>query len=102
MLGANTDLTIANGFPGATALLFFGVVQTSVPFDGGTLLVTPLVTLSLPLNGSGGLSLPISVPADASLCAFPAHFQVMVFGDPGAAGYYQTSQTKGLTWTLRS
>lgn len=100
-LGGVSDLTIANGLPNATALLFSGVAQTSVPFDGGTLLVSPLWTIAVPLNAAGGIALPVPLPANAALCGQSAKFQVM-FQDPGAGGFLHTAQTAGLSWTLGS
>ena len=82
-------------------MLFFGLVQTQLPFDGGFLYVQPLTTLSLPIGPSGGFVLPVQLPSDPTLCGFPVYFQV-IYVDPNAGGFNHTAQTNGLAWTLGS
>ena len=103
VIGGVADLTLSNGLPGASpVILFLGLTQTSIPFDGGTLLTNPIVTLGLPpLNATGGLTLPLNVPADSALCGFETFTQIY-FIDPGAAGINQTAQTNGLRWRFGS
>lgn len=100
-LGTTCNLTILGGTPGATqVLLFAGFAPATTPFDGGTLRVHPTFMLPLPaLSGSGGLTLPVPLPADPALCGFSVYFQAM-FVDPAAAGFYHTAQTPGLRWIL--
>ena len=101
VLGQVADLTLTNALPGASSLWFVGLVQTQIPFDGGFLYTNPILTLTLPVPPNGSLSLPVPLPADPTLCGFPAYFQVM-FVDPGASGFNHTAQTNGLAWVLGS
>lgn len=100
-LGGTGDFTIAGGLPGASFVFaFIGSAPAALPFDAGTLLVTPGLTMMLPaLDGGGGLSLPVAVPADPNWCGVSFYFQAG-FVDPGAGGPYSTALTNGLQWTL--
>ena len=100
-LGQVADLTITNVLPGVHPVIqFFGLAPGSFPFDGGTLLVNPLLVsvFNLPF-GPQSVSLQFQVPLDPSLCGLDLYFQYMIV-DPGAAGFYQTAQTNGQRWTL--
>ncbi len=101
VLGGMTDVTLTGGLPGASpVLLFVGLTPAAIPFDGGTLLVQPALTLGLPpLDPSGGFSLPVALPVDSTLCGGLLFLQAL-FGDPGANGFYGSAQTQGLAWTL--
>jgi FG-GAP-like repeat len=99
-LGAASGISITNGLAGAPSLLFVGVLQAAIPFDLGTLLVQPLVALSLPsFDGNGDLSLPYVISNDAALCGVELRFQAM-FVDPAAPGPLHTAQTNGLRWVF--
>ncbi len=98
-IGTTSDLTISNGLAGAApVLLLAGFAPAALPFDEGTLLVTPAFIVALPPLGAGG-SLALPVPITAWACGLHVYFQAMFF-DPGAAGYYQSAQTNGLDWTV--
>ena len=100
-LGTTSDLTVTGGLPAAnTVVLFVGLTPAAISFDSGTLLVEPALVLALPaLGGAGELSLPVAIPADATLCGLSVAFQV-AFVDPLAIGTYHTAATNGLLWTL--
>ncbi len=98
-IGTTADLTVSNGLAGASpVLLLAGFAPAGLPFDGGTLLVTPAFVVALPPLGAGG-SLVLPVPITPWADGVHVYYQVMFF-DPGAAGYYQTAQTNGLDWTV--
>ncbi len=105
--GETADLTITDGLPNSTPatqplVLFIGVRETNIPFDGGTLLAGADLVLFLPigLDGDGDATLSGPVPFDASLCGLAVFFQVMIAGDPGATGFHQTAQTNGMRWVF--
>ncbi|MBI4881069.1 MAG: hypothetical protein HY812_15640 [Planctomycetes bacterium] len=98
-IGTTADLTISNGLAGAApVLLLAGFAPAAMPFDGGTLLVTPAFVVGLPPLGAGG-SLVLPVPITPWADGVHVYFQAMFF-DPGATGYYQSAQTNGLDWTV--
>ncbi|MFG0316943.1 MAG: hypothetical protein ACF8XB_06710, partial [Planctomycetota bacterium JB042] len=103
VLGGASDLTISNGLAGAgPVLLFVGFSSTSLPFDGGALLVNPALTLTLPpLGPAGSLTLPAPLPPDPTLCGLSLFTQAM-YADPAAGGFNQSAQTNGLQWTFGS
>lgn len=95
-------IRLANGLPGALPVLFLGFTPLSNPFDGGTLLANPVFVLPLvPYPGSGQIDLTFPFCDVAAYCGATAYLQAM-FVDPGAAGFYMTAQTAGLTITLGS
>ncbi len=98
-MGTTFGLVLSGGFPLATpVLLFAGVAPASVPFDGGTLLVTPAFVVALPpLDASGGFTLPVMLTEWA--CGVALYVQVM-FVDPNVPNYYHTAQTNGVLWTI--
>ena len=103
VIGVGGDLVVGNGLPSAApVILFVGFAAAALPFDGGTLLTVPVLTLNLPpLSPAGTLTLPFPLPADPSLCGVSTFMQV-IFVDPGAGGFYQTAQTNGLQLTFGS
>ncbi len=100
VLGGNLTVQLGNALPGALPILFLGTKKISVPFDNGTLLVNPIITLNLPaVPANGSLKLVGALPPDPSICGATVHHQV-VFFDPGASGAFHTAQTKGLSLTF--
>ncbi|MBL8766237.1 MAG: VCBS repeat-containing protein [Planctomycetes bacterium] len=96
ILGAPFGLRIESGLPSAVPVLFVGAQRAALPFDAGTLNVLPLLTLVLPpLDGAGRIELPLSLPPAPVFAGFVLDAQA-VFADPGATGFLQTAQTKGL------
>ena len=95
-----TDTFAARSSIGNTGSIGY-TSNASVPFDGGTLLVTPVSVSSfnLPFGAASTFSLPINLPLDPMLCGVNVYFQFMIV-DPGASGFYHTAQTKGLHWTI--
>jgi Tol biopolymer transport system component len=82
--GASFTLDISNSFGSPTfGLLFVGASPASIPTKkGGTLLVQWAAIFGVPF-GSGGTSLPVTVPFDLALCGIDAYLQI-VEADPGA------------------
>jgi len=82
--GASFTLDVSNSYGSPTyGLLFVGASPASIPTKkGGTLLVQWAVILAVPF-GNGGVSLPVTVPLDLSLCGVDAYLQI-VEADPGA------------------
>jgi hypothetical protein len=85
VIGAPIDLTIENSAGAATVgLLLIGSGETAIPTKkGGTLLVDPLLLVSLPLP-IGSLVLNDSIPNDPSLAGVHADLQVLEL-DAGAS-----------------
>ncbi|MFG0318249.1 MAG: FG-GAP-like repeat-containing protein [Planctomycetota bacterium JB042] len=100
-LGGTFTLTLANGAPGAAgSLLFVGLAPIALPFDGGTLQTSPLLTLDLPpLDAAGGLSLPAALEDDPASCGFSVFLQAFV-PDPAAGGFYGMAMSNGLELTF--
>ena len=101
VLGSTSTVRLENALPGALPILFLGVTQQNIPFDGGALLTegTWILALPFPVLPDGTLPLVGPIPDDAALCGFKLFHQVM-FADPGAAGYYGLAQTAGLVRTF--
>ncbi len=103
LVGDTTGLRMTNALPGALVWLAIGFTATSVPFDGGTLLVGNPYLLTLPtlVPASGVFTIEGMIPNDPLLCAATVYHQLW-FQDPGAAGFYHTAQTNGLARTFGS
>jgi hypothetical protein len=96
ILGAPFGLRIESGLPAAAPVLFVGSQRAALPFDGGTLNVLPQLTLVLPpFDAAGRVELPLSLPPVPAFAGIVLDAQA-VFVDPGAGGFLQTAQTKGL------
>ncbi|MCC7171012.1 MAG: FG-GAP repeat protein [Planctomycetes bacterium] len=100
-LGKQLVLGITNATPSAgPVVVFAGAQSATIPFDGGTLLVMPILTLVLPAIGpTGVLLLPIGLPADPALCGIELVLQAG-YVDAGATGFYHLALTNGAQWTL--
>ena len=95
VIGTTVNLEAQNsvGFTTTTAVVFAGLSPANIPTSwGGDLLVTPLfvIPLVMPLSG---LSLPMAIPADDTLCGVHFYFQVLQLEPIGAQN---TSFTRGL------
>ena len=89
-------LRISGALPGASAILFIGLFPSSLPFDGGFLLVNPVLLFTLPPIGPNGrLDIPTAFGEDPDLCGLQVDLQVMYF-DPSALGPFHTAQSNGL------
>ncbi len=97
VLGTFSTIEIRDGLPGAIPTLVLGLQKVSLPFDGGALLASPDVLLSVgvPLKANGSLKIGGVIPNDPILCGFPLYHQVLI-PDPAAGGYYGVSMTNGL------
>ena len=88
-LGLSSGLAIGGGLGGAPALLLVGTATQSLPKWGGTVLVSPFLSVFLVLSGpagvpgAGGASLTLHVPSSPGLDGALAYLQVLV-ADPGA------------------
>src|SRR5262249_54650667 len=102
-LGAPSTVQLTHGLPGAIPIMLAGLSSQSVPFDKGTLLVTPtfVVPLQIPIDASGSFSLTVALPGDTSLCGLTLYEQMM-FVDPAATGFHHSAQTNGLARTFGS
>ncbi len=92
-------LTVSATQPNAFVIAVYGENMASIPFDGGTLLVDPLVLLIFTTNALFTGQLPISLPASPTLCGGSTYWQVWVPNDPGASGD-GWSATRGLRMTM--
>lgn len=62
--GSSNAITLTNAAPGAASVLFVSLVETPVPFKGGTLKTVPVLTsFALGIPGSGEFVLPFTWPA---------------------------------------
>lgn len=97
VIGVDSPVRVSNALPGALSYLAIGVAPAALPFDGGTLLVAPIVVLPVPvpIAGDGTLVLHGVIPADPGLCGLEVFLQALV-ADPGAAGAYHLALTNGL------
>lgn len=99
---STTSIRVTNGRPFTPSTLFVGLAPLAAAFDGGQLLVNPTFIIALPpFDAAGSITIPGVLGDDPSLCGIAVYHQVM-FGDPGAAGFYHTAQTNGLVRTLGS
>ncbi len=90
----------SNLLPLASGYLVVGFSLISAPFDLGTLHPSPDLLLPIFTGGAGQLLLPITLAADPLLCGLTVHTQVLVLGDPGAAGPKQSAQSNRLSLTF--
>ena len=62
--GSNNSVDLANAAPNSTAFVFLGTSAGNAPFKGGTLVPIPiLLTLPVPTDAEGAVSLPFVWPA---------------------------------------
>lgn len=79
------DLTLGAAWPGASAALFVGSQQASLPFAGGTLLVQPVATVATVIQNTGSATVSLTIPAITSWRGASVYWQGWILGDPGAA-----------------
>ena len=96
----NFALHATNCFPLKPAQLIIGFGLLSANFDQGKLYPTPDLMLALGTSGSGEVLLPLVLSSDPFLCGVTIYAQLMVPGDPGAAGGKKTAQTNYLALTF--
>lgn len=93
ILGSSPTLDVGNSSGRfAAALLLIGLDDASVPAFGGTLLVDPLLSLTLVLVPAGN-ALPVDLPADDRLLGISWFLQVLEVDDHAPRG---VSMTPGL------
>lgn len=96
----NVHLQLLNGAPNAPGFLFLGEAPAATPFDGGTLLVSPVFTVPLPATtGAGSLDLNLMVHENPNFCGSIVYMQAMLL-DATVPNAYHTSQTNGLALTF--
>ncbi len=96
--GCPFTLQIANGVPGATAILFGGLSPANVPVGGGcSYLLSPILPplLGLPLDAAGGFQWTAQIPTNAPIGSVVLQSFVV---DPGAPLGF--SATGGLLLTI--
>ncbi len=91
------ELSIDNGLPSASTILFVGLSEINAAAYGGVLVPSPdILFVGLPLDGTGHFSLPAVWPPGV-----PSGFQVSLqawFSDPGGAfGFAATNGLRGTT-----
>ncbi|MEM7307325.1 MAG: hypothetical protein AAF682_11675 [Planctomycetota bacterium] len=96
--GQMVGLQMKEALPGADPFLLVGFDRLDVPFDGGTLLVDPVLVLPLSTSVApdGTLTLEWLAGPDPSQCGVAVSYQVM-FLDPGAGGALNLAMTNGVT-----
>jgi len=94
--GQTAEIVLSNVLVGSPALVLFGTVAASIPFDLGALLIAdPHVVELGPVPVGGELTVPWTLADDPSLCGAEVLLQALLL-DLGAGGPYSTSQSKGL------
>lgn len=99
VVGGTLTLALGGGPANAAGLLLVGTVAVDLPFDGGHLYVSPLALLPIAVGPSGSTSFGVAL-ANPATCGLSVHTQLLFAADPGAAGFYQTSQSARLTLTF--
>lgn len=101
VMGMDSPVQLVNALPGALPYLVLGTAPAALPFDGGSLLVSPLLVLPVPVPVApdGTLTLHGVLPNDPALCGFHLYHQAL-FADPGAAGFLHLALTNGLQRTI--
>ena len=61
--GSLNQVILANALPATTTTLVVGFANISVPFKGGTLVPSANILVGLPVDGTGGSTLPFIWPA---------------------------------------
>ncbi len=93
-------LTVSGALPSFSGILFFGLSQIAVPFDGGTFYPSPDIQIPFATDPAGEFVLPIVIPNDPTFCGIPLTVQAMLPNDPGAIGGKQTAQTGFVEFTF--
>jgi hypothetical protein len=100
---AGFALVVGSGLGGAVAVLSDGLVETSVPFAGGTIYIVPLLTFTATLSGPGGVagagtvSFPHPIPAEPALVGGVVSAQAAVLDPAATAGI---ALTQGIRITV--
>lgn len=87
--GASLELHVAAALGGGTGVLALGTDPTAEPLFGGTLLVTPILLVTIlfagePLvAGEGRVAVPLALPANPAITGLSIYGQAAVF-DPSA------------------
>jgi hypothetical protein len=79
-------LRASNTRPNSIGLAVFGLSQTALPFDGGTVLADPMVLEPVLTNFVGFGDYTVNLPASPSLNGATTYWQFWMPGDPGASG----------------
>ena len=99
-IGSGVSLDASNGLGGAPGAMLLGsglASQVSIPVLGGTMLVLPAVSLPVVLGGSVGVagdgtsSLPLTIPASASVIGVNLNFQAVFVDAVAPAGLSMTA-----------
>jgi hypothetical protein len=80
------QVAVAGTRPNQFGLMVYGESETALPFDGGTVLATPVTLELLLTNGIGFAVLPVTIPNTPSLNGANTYWQFWMPNDPGAAG----------------
>lgn len=100
-IGQLSGIRIANALPGALSYLVLGATPASIPFDEGTLLVTPqiLIPIPVPIGADGTLPIHGTIPFNPAFCGVDLYHQAWIV-DPAADGFYHLALTAGLKRTF--
>ena len=100
----STDFALqASGcYPSHACTLVFGFSLIAVKFDQGFLYPSPDFLLPLATDPGGALLLPLVLGSNPLLCGLTVHVQLIVPGDPGAAGGKHTAQSNYVSLTFGS
>jgi len=96
----NFALHASNCLPLKPAQMVIGFNLISVNFDQGKLYPSPDLMLALGTTPTGEVLLPLTLSSDPVLCGVTIYAQLVIPGDPGAAGSKKTAQTNYLALTF--
>jgi hypothetical protein len=84
--GADVTLTVNGAVASSIGYLIVGLSEIDAPFQGGILVPSPDVFVTLPTNASGGFSLTSPWPAEIP-AQFPTTMQYWVLDSAGVQGF---------------
>lgn len=96
----NFALHATNCLPLKPAQMIVGFALISANFDQGKLYPSPDMILALGTSAGGEVLLPLVLSSDPFLCGVTIYAQLMIPGDPGAAGGKKTAQTNYVALTF--
>jgi hypothetical protein len=99
ILPSTWTLSVGATMPSQFGIVVFGGAPAAIPFDGGTVLVDPVILTVFLADANGAHQLPVVLPASTALAGSSTWWQAWMPNDPGAAGD-GWSASRGLRMTM--
>ncbi|MEM7203206.1 MAG: kelch repeat-containing protein [Planctomycetota bacterium] len=99
-MGTSLSLSLSKARAQSAAVLVAGASSRYLPFQGGTLVPDPLLTVALPTGGSAGAPATVVAPfalPGAMPVGLPMHLQFWVLDAAGPAGFAVSNAVIGTT-----